>query len=101
MAQLYDDLRHLGASRAYLFRTVREQVSRVFVTPCVVGTGMICALYSMILYLNDGRFTAQELAGMGVCAGVVLAGSLILYGVYRASRSKVCKLLGHLRLPGK
>ena len=93
-AQLYDDLRHLGASRAYLFRTVREQVSRVFVTPCVVGTGMICALYSMILYLNDGRFTAQELAGMGVCAGVVLAGSLILYGVYRASRSKVCKLLG-------
>ena len=61
---------------------------------------MICALYSMILYLNDGRFTAQELAGMGVCAGVVLAGSLIctVFTALPAARSVSCL---HLRLPGK
>ena len=31
--QVYDDLRHLGASRAYLRHSVREQVKRVFFVP--------------------------------------------------------------------
>lgn len=92
--QLYEDLRHLGASRDYLFRTVRGQVSRVFVTPCIVGTTGIFALYAMIMYLNDNRFTFQELVGMAACLIVVMVGTLVIYGVYRSARKQVCNLLG-------
>lgn len=91
---LYEDLRRLGADRAYLFGTVRGQVSRVFVAPCLVGTAGMFGLYGMIMYFNDSRWTAQELAGMGICLVVVLVCSVMLYGVYRYARQKVCSILG-------
>ena len=93
-ARVYEDLRHLGAPNRYLFRSVKEQVSRVFVVPAVVGTAVISAFYTMILYFNDSRFTPGELAGMGVCAAVTALLSCILYGVYRFTRKSVCRSLG-------
>ncbi len=36
-ARVYDDLRHLGAPRSYLYRSVKGQVSRVFRVPILVG----------------------------------------------------------------
>lgn len=93
-ARVYDDLRHLGASNAYLFQTVRGQVSRVFLVPAVVGTAVISAFYGMILYFNDNRFTTGEFAGMGTCAVVILVLSAVLYGVYLFTRRRVCRILG-------
>ena len=91
---VYDDLRHLGAPRSYLFRSVKGQVSKVFLVPAIVGTLIIAAFYTMIMYFNDNRFTTGELAGMGSCAAVVVALSLLLYGVYRFTRKSVCHSLG-------
>lgn len=93
-ARVYDDLRHLGAPNPYLFRSVKGQVSRVFLVPAIVGTAVISAFYAMIMYFNDNRFTPGELAGMGTCAAVMIALSLVLYGVYRFTRKSVCRSLG-------
>lgn len=93
-ARVYDDLRHLGAPNSYLFRSVKGQVSKVFFVPAVVGTLIIVAFYTMIMYFNDNRFTPGELAGMGTCAVVIIALSLLLYGVYRFTRKSVCCSLG-------
>lgn len=92
-ARVYDDLRHLGAPNAYLFRSVKGQVSRVFLVPSIVGTAIISAFYTMIMYFNDNRFTPGELAGMGVCAALIAVLSMILYGVYRLTRRSVCRSL--------
>ena len=59
-ARVYDDLRHLGASHAYLFQSVKGQVSRVFLVPAIVGTAVISTFYLMIMYFNDNRFTPGE-----------------------------------------
>ena len=91
--RVYDDLRHLGAPNAYLFRSVKGQVSKVFLVPAIVGTAIISAFYVMIMYFNDNRFTPGEVAGMGTCAAVILALSLLLYGVYRLTRKSVCNSL--------
>ena len=93
-ARVYNDLRHLGAPNAYLFRSVKGQVSRVFLVPTIVGTAVISAFYVMIMYFNDNRFTPGELAGMGTCAVVMIALSLVLYSVYRFTRRSVCRSLG-------
>lgn len=92
-AHVYDDLRHLGAPKSYLFRSVQGQVSRVFLVPAMVGTLMIAAFYTMIMYFNDNRFTPGELAGMGSCAAVAAGLSLLLYGAYRFTRKTVCRTL--------
>lgn len=93
-ARVYDDLRHLGAPNAYLFRSVKGQVSKVFLVPAIVGTAIISAFYVMIMFFNDNRFTPGEIAGMGTCAAVTAALSLALYGVYRLTRKSVCLRLG-------
>ena len=90
---MYEDLRRLGASNRYLYRTVRSQAKRVFVTPAVVGMSIIYLFFVMILYFNDGRISEPELAGMGGCILVSLAVSGIYYGVYRITISKVCEVL--------
>lgn len=91
--RVYEDLRHLGAPNAYLLRSVKGQVSKVFLVPAIVGTAIISAFYVMIMYFNDNRFTPGEVAGMGTCAAVILALSLLLYGVYRLTRKSVCNSL--------
>lgn len=91
--RVYDDLRHLGAPRAYLYRSVRSQVKRVFLVPAVTGTALIYAFYAMIMYFNDNRITDTEIAGMIVCLGVIAAVSALLYGVYRVTLQKVCGAL--------
>ena len=93
-ARVYDDLRHLGAPSRYLFRSVKGQVSKVFLVPAIVGTGVIAAFYLMIMYFNDSRFTPGEFAGMAACGAVITALSAVLYGVYRLTRRSVCRLLG-------
>lgn len=91
--RVYDDLRHLGAPRAYLYRSVRSQVKRVFLVPAVTGTALIYAFYAMIMYFNDDRITDTEIAGMIACLGVIAAVSALLYGVYRVTLQKVCGAL--------
>lgn len=92
-AHVYNDLRRLGAPKSYLFRSVKGQVSKVFLVPALVGTTIICAFYIMILYFNDDRFTPGEVAGMGTCAVVIAVLSLVLYGVYRFTLHCVCRRL--------
>ena len=94
-ARVYDDLRHLGAPNTYLFRSVRGQISRVFLVPALVGTGLIWAFYMMIMYFNGAPygFTSAELAGITSCAAMVAGGSVLLYAVYRITRRSVCRAL--------
>ena len=91
--QVYDDMRKLGAPNAYLYASVRGQISRVFLVPALTGTGLIYGFYAMIMYLNDNRLTLQELAGMAVCLAVVAAVSVLFYGVYRFTLRSVCRML--------
>lgn len=91
--QVYEDMRKLGAPNAYLYSSIRGQVSRVFLVPALTGTGLIYGFYAMIMYFNDNRLTLQELAGMGVCLALVAAVSALLYGVYRLTLRSVCRAL--------
>lgn len=82
--QIYEDLKRLGAGQGYLKRQAKGQVKPVFLVPALVGTIAISAFYTLILYFNDGgRLSPSELMGMGICGGMLIVLSLILYGVYR------------------
>ena len=93
-ARVYEDLRHLGAPRSYLYRSVKGQVSRVFRVPILVGTILIYAFYTLIMYSNGEPMgiTPSEASGMITCLGVIAVVSLLLYLVYRLTLKKVCSV---------
>lgn len=93
-ARVYDDLRHLGAPQSYLYRSVKGQVSRVFRVPILVGTILIYAFYTLIMYSNGEPMgiTPSEASGMITCLGVIAVVSLLLYLVYRLTLKKVCSV---------
>lgn len=93
-AGVYEDLRRLGASNAWLFGTVRHQLKQVFFVPILTGTSIISAFYMLILYSNDGKLSSGELSGMAVCMLIIAALSLLLYLFYRHTRRSVCRRLG-------
>lgn len=92
--QVYEDLRHLGATPQYLYRSVRGQISKVFGVPGFVGTLLIYIFYSMIMFFNDNRLTQSEISGLKNCLFVVLGMSTAIWAFYRFTLHKVCTMLG-------
>ena len=90
---VYNDLRRLGAPGYYLYRSARSQVRRVFLTPALAGSGLILGFYLLILYFNDNRLTAGELAGLAVCLGLAAGVGALLWAVYRLTLGRVCAAL--------
>lgn len=92
-AWVYQDLRKLGASNAYLRKTAQGQISRVFKTPLFIGTLLILGFYTLILYGNSGSLTASEWAALGNCLLVTAVISALLYGLYRVTLRSAYKQL--------
>lgn len=92
---IFDDLKKLGASPAFLDKEVRSQCTNVFKMPALVGTTAMFLLYAMILYANDGRLLKTEWAAMGLCLCIIAVIGGVIYAVYR---STVKAIKGQLRI---
>ncbi len=89
-AWVYEDLNKLGASGAYLRKTVKGQIQRVFLPPVLIGTLLMLGFYCLILIGNggDGMIDSSERMGFAVCLGIVAAMSAVFYGLYRFTLKK-------------
>ena len=92
--QVYDDLRHLGAKREYLYRSVKSQVSMVFTLPIAVGTVLISAYQVLLLYMNSNGIERGDLLTFAMDAVLLVAVSLLLWVVYKITLRKVSVTLG-------
>ncbi|MGN1414317.1 MAG: FtsX-like permease family protein [Anaerovoracaceae bacterium] len=90
---VFDDLRRLGASPAFLLKEVKGQCSKVFVVPSAVGTSVMYLLYGLIMYANDNQISVNEITGMVVCLMVVFAVAMVIYLVYRLTLRQMCRML--------
>lgn len=91
--QVFEDLRHLGAKRDYLYRAVRGQVSRVFFVPALIGAIGIFGFFLLLLYANSGSYDAGEQLAILVNACLLALMSLLLWRVYRITLNKVSRIL--------
>lgn len=93
--KVYRDLRHLGASPSYLYRSVRGQVRRVFLVPALTGTAVIYLFYLLIMVFNGdpAGLTAGEVRGLLACLGVVAGGSGVIWLLCRFTLGRVCRAL--------
>lgn len=91
---IFDDLKKLGASPAFLDQEVRSQCGNVFKVPSLVGMSAMFLLFGMILYVNDGRMLMTEWAAMGVCLCIIALVGGVIYAVYRTTVNVIKRQLG-------
>ena len=92
---VYEDLRKLGASNAYLRKIAKGQVKRVFFAPLFIGTLLILCFYTLLLMGNggDGIIDASERLGFVICLMLVVAISMMFYGLYKMTIKKTWNTL--------
>lgn len=90
---IFDDLKKLGASPAFLTKEVRSQCGNVFRIPALAGMSAMYFYYGMILYANDGQIVLSEAVGMGVCMGVLFLIGILFYLLYRMTVQNLKKQL--------
>jgi hypothetical protein len=90
--QVYDDLRRLGANRSYLYNAVKNQISKVFFIPSIIGSIVIYAFYTMIMYFNDYGLSKYEFVGLIVDVFLMSIMGCIIWIFYRITLKKTLKL---------
>lgn len=90
---IFDDLKKLGASPAFMAKEVSCQCNNVFKIPAIVGMAAMMVLFSLILYGNDGKIVLAEAITMGVCLGILAVIGGIVYAVYRRTVKEMRKRL--------
>ena len=92
--QVYGDLIRLGTGNEFRFRSVRQQLSKIYALPTVLGMAAITLFFLMILFANDGRISLSEWVGIGVCLVIMLVLGAVIFLFYRRTLKTVCRMLG-------
>lgn len=91
--QIFDNLKHLGAGPRFMYKSLKDQVSKVFSIPSMVGMPLIYLLYSMIMYANDNRITNIEIVSLLLCLILLIVLAFVIYLFYCFTLKKICKEL--------
>ena len=92
--QVYEDLTRLGAGNEFRFRSVRQQLAKIYSVPTILGMTAIALFFLMILFANDGRISLSEGVGMGACLVIMLILGAIIFLFYQRTLKVVCRMLG-------
>lgn len=91
---VFEDLKRLGASPAFLTKEVKTQTRKIFFTPSIVGIITMYFFFSMILYANDGTISYTEIISLLVCLALLFVLILIIWIVYNVTIRKMKQMLG-------
>ena len=76
-AQIFEDIKKLGADKAYRKWLLRKQISKVYVLPTVIGIVITMVYQFMILWGNDGAFLDYEVKIMLI--GLATSVAAVIY----------------------
>lgn len=91
--QLFEDMKKLGASRAYIVQVVKVQLRKIFVYPGIAGCGISLMFTGLLLYFNDMRVEMEEARLLGMEGILIVAAAIFLYVMYRISFKKMRSIL--------
>ena len=91
--QFFEDMKKLGADRAYRIQIMKKQIRKIYVLPTALGVGLILGYSILILYMNDGVIKPYEVtvAGILVLLSAIIAG--LQYILYRKSLKTAGRML--------
>lgn len=90
---LFENLLKLGADTSYRQRILKKQLAKIFQYPAVLGCSLGFFFTLGICFMNDGRFTPDEIRTLVIMlaiSGVIFA---LLYGVYRVAKKQAERIV--------
>lgn len=90
---VFEDLKRLGASPAFLQKEIRAQAAPVFKIPTLAGMIAMYLLYGLLIFGNDGKVTGSELGGMAVCFFILIGVAAVYYLVYRCTIKNMWRII--------
>lgn len=92
-AQVFEDIKRLGADKAYRTTLMKRQLRKVFVLPTVLGVVLCLAYQVMIMWSNDNKLASTEVYTVIILAGIGLLIAGYQYLVYKGAVKKVRTML--------
>lgn len=92
--QFFEDMKKLGADRAYRKRLLKKQIGKIYVLPAALGTGLILGYSVLILYMNDGVIKPYEVTAAGILVALSALIGGVQYVLYKKSFRTVGRMLG-------
>lgn len=91
--QFFEDMKKLGADRAYRIQIMKKQIRKIYVLPTALGVGLILGYSILILYMNDGVIKPYEVTVVGILVllSTIIAG--LQYILYRKSLKTAGRML--------
>lgn len=91
--EIFEDLKKLGANRAYIGSCVKSQISKIFVLPTIIGSGLALFYKMIMVYGNDRNLSAVEGKEVLIDLGVTVIVVFFMYLMYVLSVKKVRKMI--------
>lgn len=85
---LFDNLKKLGANRAYSRNILRKQLLKIFQYPVLIGSGVAYLFGVTLCVTNDGRLMPNELQNLFYLLGMIFIIWITMYVVYRVAKAK-------------
>ena len=92
--QLFEDLKKLGADRAYVKQVIRVQLRRIFAYPVAAGCAISGGFSLLLTYFIDMSLQVFEVKML--MAEILLMAAIVgvMYGVYRGAYRTAGRIAG-------
>lgn len=93
-AQIFEDIKKLGADKSYRRWLLKKQISKVYVLSTIIGIVVAMGYQYMILWGNDKVFLDYERKIMVIALVTSVLAAIYQYMMYRKSLKTVRSTLG-------
>ena len=90
---VFEDLEKLGANKRYVRKCLKQQISKLFTVPAILGVTLSMLLTGIMFVMNDGKISESEVIAYSIDSLIFIAVLIFIFIVYKYSLNKCKKIL--------
>lgn len=90
---VFEDLEKLGANKKYVRKCLKQQISKLFTVPAILGVTLSMLLTGIMFVMNDGKISESEVIAYSIDSLIFIVVLIFIFAVYKYSMKKCKKIL--------
>lgn len=90
---VFEDLKKLGANKKYVRKCLKQQISKLFTVPAILGVTLSMLLTGIMFVMNDGKISESEVIAYSIDSLIFIVVLIFIFAVYKYSMKKCKKIL--------